>query len=174
MKANSKKLISLFLVFFLIMLSANLYAKKRGAELVITKKNGFQERGELIVVKKDSLLLLFAGRIYVSVSIENIKAITIVKKSKSGTGTLIGVLVGGGGTALYHEIFDGDYEDPSHKHIYTVIYGLIGGAIGALLGASFGASAGKDKIIQLEGMTDSEIQETLDKLRKKARIRDYK
>ena len=28
--------------------------------------------------------------------------------------------------------------------------------------------------IQIEGMTDSEIQETLKKLRKKARIRDYK
>jgi ABC-type lipoprotein release transport system permease subunit len=50
------------------------------------------------------------------------------------------------------------------------MYGLIIGTVGAIIGAV----AGTDKTIQLEGMTDSEIQETLDKLRKKARIRDYK
>jgi hypothetical protein len=173
MNPISKKFISFFLIFSLIMLSGNLYAKKRGAELVITKKNGFQERGELIVVKKDSLLLLFARRIDVSVSIENIKAITIVKKSKSGTGALIGVVVGGGGGALLSLVMNAGHE-PYTIQIRAILTEILGGLGGLLIGAMLGAGAGADKEIRIERMNDLYIQEILDKLRKKARIRDYK
>jgi hypothetical protein len=41
--------------------------------------------------------------------------------------------------------------------------------VGAISGLVWGS-----KTIQIDGITDSEIQETLDKLRKKGRIRDYK
>ena len=59
MKLKRNKLVSLFLVFFLLTLSGNLYAKeRRGAKLQITKKNGIQIAGELITVKPNSLLLL--------------------------------------------------------------------------------------------------------------------
>jgi hypothetical protein len=51
---------------------------------------------------------------------------------------------------------------------------FIGTSVGGLFGAYIGGSVGRDEKIQIEGMTDSEIQETLDRLRKKARIRDYK
>jgi hypothetical protein len=51
---------------------------------------------------------------------------------------------------------------------------LVFGLLGALLGAGVGAVAGTDKKIQIEGMSDLYIQATMDKLRKKARIRDYK
>ncbi len=51
---------------------------------------------------------------------------------------------------------------------------MIGGCIGALIGGIVGAGYGIDKTIQIEGMTDLEIEESLEKLRKKARIRDYK
>jgi len=47
-----KKFLALFLIFSLIILSVNLYAKeRRGAKLLITKKDGQQIRGELIAVK---------------------------------------------------------------------------------------------------------------------------
>ena len=58
MNLTSKKFISLFLVFSIMMLSVNLYAKKLGAELIITKKDGQQIEGKLITVKPNSLLLL--------------------------------------------------------------------------------------------------------------------
>ena len=59
MNPTSKKFLSLFLIFSLMMLSVNLYAKeRRGAKLIITKKDGQLIEGELITVKPSSLLLL--------------------------------------------------------------------------------------------------------------------
>ena len=170
MNPTSKKLISLFLLFSLIMISVNLYAKeRRGAKLTVTKKDGQLIEGELITVKPNSLLLLDTEGKDVSVDIADIKVIRVVKKSKGArTGFLIG-----GGLALIGSI--GQIGAEVHGFIPSFIDGLIFFALpGALIGVIIGAVAGKDKTIQLEGMTDSEIQEALDKLRKKARIRDYR
>ena len=148
MNPTNKKFISLFLVFSLLVLSGNLFAKKRGAELTIQKKDGHLIRGELIAVKEHSLLLLSATD--VSIDIADIKVIRIAKNSKALLGAGIGLLI-------------------------ARIHGnIILGSFSILIGLGIGAGLGKDKTIQIEGMTDSEIQETLEKLRKKARIRDYK
>ncbi len=45
---------------------------------------------------------------------------------------------------------------------------------GMITGGMWGGYIGRDKTIQMEEMTDSEINEAMDKLRKKARIRDYR
>ncbi len=170
MNPTSKKFIALFLVFFLMMLSANLYAKeRRGAKLIITKKDGQQVQGELITVKPNSLLLLNTDGKDESVDMADIKVIRIVKKSKAllaaGLGFLIGAAVGAAvGGSLEAGWIDHGIE------ISAWIGGLIFGAMGGFIVAS----AGKDKTIQIEGMTDSEIKEVMDKLRKKARIRDYR
>jgi len=70
-----KKIIPLFLVFSLLALSGNLLAKeRRGAELIVQKKDGQQVRGELITVKEHSLLLLDSkGK---DASIDNCEEIT--------------------------------------------------------------------------------------------------
>ena len=73
-----KKFVSLFLVFSILMLSINLYAKERlGAKLIIAKKDGQLIEGELITVKYNSLLLLDTGGKDVVVDIEDIKVITV-------------------------------------------------------------------------------------------------
>jgi len=170
MNPTSKKFISLFLIFSSIMLSVNLYAKeRRGAKLIITKKDGQLIEGELITVKPKSLLLLDTEGKDVSVGIADIKVIRVMKKSKGArTGFLIG-----GGLALIVGV--GQIGAEVHGFIPSFIDGLIFFALpGALIGVIIGAVAGTDKTIQIEGMTDSEIRETMDKLRKKARIRDYK
>ncbi len=178
MNPTSKKFISLFLVFSLVMLSTSLYAKeRRGAKLLITKKDGQQIKGELITVKPNSLLLLNTEGKDESVDIADIKVIRIVKKSKAGKAALLGGLFGGLSGALvavytYEEAWTG--AGVGVPILYGLILGAIGGGIGALIGALSGAIAGTDKTIQIEGMTSSEIQEALDKLRKKARIRDYR
>ena len=58
MKSNGQKLISLFLIISLLILPMTLTAKERqGAELHIQRIDGQQVKGELIAVKKSSLLL---------------------------------------------------------------------------------------------------------------------
>ena len=191
MNLKSKKLLSLFLVFSLTMLSANLYAKeRRGAKLIVQRRGDQVQtrykdtpwetsaltgiRGELIAVKPNSLLLLSITGRDVSVDIADIKVIRVVKKSKALLGAGLGLIILGGGTALSIEIFGKDSWEGSEVHGPALLFGAIGAAAGLLIGGITGELLGKDKTIQIEGMTDLEIQEALDKLRKKARIRDYK
>jgi len=169
MKAKGKKLISLVLIFSLMMLSTNLYAKeRRGAKLIITKKNGLQTAGELIAVKPNSLLLLNTEGRDVSVGIADIRNIRILKKSKALLGAGIGLVVGGGGGVLFPHIVGGA-SDPWYWSQIGILTGFGGLLAGAIVGGLFGI----DKKIQIEGKSDLEIQKTMDKLRKKARIRDY-
>jgi len=174
MNPTDKKLISLFLVFSLMMLSVNLYAKeRRGAKLLITKKDWQLIEGELITVKPNSLLLLNTEGKDVSIDIADIRIIRIMKKSMAGEGALTGLLIGGGGLGLIAFITNIGNEDhgPIASFIDTII--LIGLPL-ALIGAIIGAVSKGSKTIQIEGMTESKIKKTLDKLRKKARIRNYK
>ena len=157
MNPTSKKFISLFLVFSLVMLSTNLYAKKRGAKLIVTKNDGQQIQGELITVKPNSLLLLDTEGKDESIDIADIRIIRIVKK-----GALYGLLVGGG-LGLIAGI--DNKEDPFLDSFLGCII---------LVGLPVALIVGTDKTIQIEGMSDSEIQATLEYLRKKARIPDYK
>jgi hypothetical protein len=175
MITSSKKLISLFLIFSLMMLSVNLYAKKKGVEVIVTKKNGQQIGGELITVKKDSLLLLFAGRIDISVGIEEIKVIRIVKKSTFWKGPGLGLLIGAGIGGILGRKLGNSVEGETGGGVaeWVLLGGAAFGIAGYLLGDILGPKKGKDKTILLEGMSDSEIIEAMDKLRKKARIRDY-
>jgi len=182
-----KKCISLFLVFSLFVLSGNLYAKKKGAELIVQKIVGQQVRGELITVKENSLLLLDSeSGADVSVDIREIKLIEIVKKSKSlawggiglVSGAVIGALIGylqgddpsgmttGFGPPMpFPCLFTAD-----EKAFYSGIgWGVIGGALGGI----GGAIAGADKTIQIEGKSETEIRKALNKLRKKARVRNF-
>ncbi len=174
MNPMSKKFISLFLFFSLIMLSVNLYAKeRRGAKLIITKKDGHQIEGELITVKPNSLLLLDTEGKDVSIDIVDIKVIRIVKKSKAaGKGSLTGLKIGGGLGLIAFVVNIGNEEHSAIASFVDTI--ILIGLPAVLIGAIIGGAAGKGKTIQIEGMSDSEIKEALDKLRKKARIRDYK
>jgi hypothetical protein len=85
-------------------------------------------------------------------------------------GALYGLIIGGIGRAFWilgtTEVLEGGESRPGIDFL------VIGGA--TLIGGLIGNAAGKDKTIQIEGMTDSEIKKAMDKLRKKARIRDYK
>jgi len=174
MKPKRNKLVSLFLVFSLMMLSANLYAKeRRGAKLIVTKTDGQLIKGELIAVKPNSLLLLDTEGKDVSIDIGDVRVIRIVKKSKVLQGLGIGLLIGGGSGILLL----GATESAGAEG-----FGGLGGAVialfgivGALLiGGVIGLSAGKDEAIPIEGKPPAFIEFNLEKLRKKARIRDYK
>ncbi|MFB0564675.1 MAG: hypothetical protein ACETWK_03250 [Candidatus Aminicenantaceae bacterium] len=165
-----KKFIALFLVFSLLALSANLYAKeKRGAKLIIIKTDGQQIKGELIAVKENSLLLLDSeSGADVTVNINEIYFIRIVKKKKAWKYSL----VAGGGVGLIEVIasigevhgFFSTFIDPFIESF--IFIGLPVAGIVAII-------EGRDKTIRIKGRPDTDVKEALEELRKKARIPNY-
>ena len=146
--------------------------ERRGAELLIIKKDGQLVEGELITVKPTSLLLLDRYGRDVAIGIEKIKTIRIVKKSKARLGSYIAVAIMIGFVSLYA-------ISANRRGDEGALWGgiLLAGVLSvpaSVLGGTIGIIAGIDKTIRIEGRTDSEIQEALDYLRKKARVRDYK
>jgi hypothetical protein len=158
-------------------LSGNLYAKNKGAKLIVTKIDGQQIGGELITVKPNSLLLLNTEGRDVSVGIGDIRVIRIVKKSKFFQSLGIGLLIGVGTGAILG-LAEGGSIDFFGGTVTGGENALIGGALlgfnGLILGGISGLASGTDKTIQLEGRSEKELELVLKKLRKKARIRDYK
>lgn len=160
---------AMFLVLSFLVLSVNLHAEKKGANLIIQKKDGQQARGELIAVKKNSLLLLgFESGADFSVDTSNIRVIKILTKSSAKKGALYGFFIGAGVGAVLG--YTADPDAPPSREATAAIAGISVGLIGALIGFV----SGRDEKIQLEGKSDSEIQEILEMLRKKARIRNYR
>lgn len=159
-----KKFLALFMVLLLTAFSGNVFAKKRGADLLIQKKDGQQIRGELIAVKQNALLLLeHESGADTSVDINHIKDVTINKKSKVLLGAGLGLLIGSCGGALVGSGME-----------FTLSQALVCAGLGALTGGVTGVVIGQDKTIPVEGKSDWEVKEILDKLRKKARVPDYK
>ena len=169
-----KNAIPLFLILTFIMLSVDLYAKeRRGAELIITKKGGGQLSGELIAVKPDSLLLQDPAGTDVSVEVAEIRKIRIVRKSKLGQGILFGALAGAGVGVIIgtRHPEGGTLGNLNLGPLSDFAYSTLGGI---LAGGAIGIAKGKDKTIQLEGMSDSEFQEAMEYLWKKARVRNFR
>ena len=171
-----KKITSAFLVITLVILIAPVLAKeRRGAELLIQKVDGQQIKGELITVKENTLLLLSPIGSDLSVCIDDVIYIKIVKKSKFMSGAIRGLPIGlgvglvmgvMGGVSLW-----GESDTSDHTEIF--FGSLLGGGIyGFLVGGGIGALS-KDKTFQIKGKSDSEIKEILEKLRTKARISNY-
>lgn len=171
-----KKFIALFLIIAFIGMNCATYKKgeginlapgqKPGVIIIIQKTDGHQVKGELIAVKDNSLLLLSESGTDVLVGIRDIKVIKIVKKSNIGYGFLIGAAAFAAFGALAYR--PSSFFDLG-RGVEATMYGLLGG----LLGILYAAIAGSDEIIQIEGKSDSEIEEALEKLRKKARVPDF-
>lgn len=163
-----KKLISLFLVVSMLLLSIPLSAKqRRGADLLIWRTDVTEVRGELIAVKENSLVLMKRDSgADLTVDIEDISTITIVKKSKALLAGGLGALICGGGLWLY-----GSTQSTFDFYDNWPIIALVA-AGGLVIGGAVGTVVGIDKTIQFEGKSDSEIQEILENLQKKARVRN--
>jgi hypothetical protein len=169
-----KKFVSLLLVFSILLLSGNVFANaKRGAELIVVKKDGQELRGELIVVKESSLLLLgYVSAADVSIDICDIRVIRIKGRSKFIQGLAIGGLVGGAGGVVFTAVLADELEPNILAYLlFAGLYAAAGGLLGGIVGAAAGTG---ERTIQIEGKSDSEIQRILGDLRKKARVRDYK
>ena len=141
--------------------------EKPGTDRVVLTKDNKTHRGELITVKQNSRLLLSDRRADVTVDIQEVRNLTIIKKSKAGKGCLYGALGTGGSIALGY-LLEGGVADELF-YIGVGGWALIGGIIGAL----FGAAAGRDETILVSTKTDAELKEILNQLHSKARVPEY-
>ena len=171
MRKSIALVVSLFLVFSIL----NLQAKERkGAEVIISTKDGLDVRGELIAVKESSLLLMEKDSgVDIAVDIGHVNVITIEKNSKlllgAGIGASVGVVFGSGYIIFTHS--DSHWLWERAKNAGLV--GAAGAGIGALIGGIVGAAMSGNERIQITQKTSAEIKEILKKLRKKARVPDY-
>lgn len=168
------KITSLWVVFSLLGLSGNLMAgEKRGATVVVQKKDGAQEKGELIAVKQNSILLLGSSSgADVSIDVPDIKTIGILKKSRAGAGFGYGFLIGGAagaGIGLICSRGTGWIKFPRIDYVLIIGAGL--GLAGGLIGVM--VSGPSEQTIQIEGKGEPEVQYELRALKPKARIPDY-
>lgn len=152
----------------------NLYAKKRGAELIIWKKDGQLIKGELIAVKENSLLILDAEGKDVNIEIHEITLIGFKRKLRMLKGFVQGTLICAGYLIIDQNfISSGNRNNISFRNLIWDA-AVFGGSTGALVAVLTRGSPRTIKTLHMEGMADSEIQKTLDILRKKARIRNNK
>jgi hypothetical protein len=166
-KKSAGKLVFSALAILLLVIPNNVSAKaRRGANLVITRLDGSQVSGELIAVKRDSLLLLSSGRDE-SIDIATIETVRVVKKSKAGKGALYGFLAGAVGGALWglnHQ--DEDVLGSST----SLVAGMYAGAIGALGGLVLVVVLSFDTTFPVAGEPEALTRSRLEKLRAHARL----
>jgi hypothetical protein len=165
--------IKILLFSMLLLFNGSAAGAKRGAEIVVQKTDGHQVQGELIAVKKSSLLLLEAESRYdVSVDVKEIQLVHILKGPKTGLGAISGFLVGGvvGVAATGKNNDCGGCPNSASRNIFG---GALVGGIGALIGALIGSSAGGNEIIIFHGLPPEELDEELEKMRSKARIKNF-
>ncbi len=169
MNAKGNTFITLAIIISLAALSGDLYARKKGADLSIQKTDGQHLQGELIAVKESSLLVMESGTLNdLAIDIRDIKFITIQRKSKFWRGAGFGFLMGSLGAMLATGFIHADWMMDTPGGVVT--YGAIGGAVGAITGGLLVKGAGVDLTIEIEGKSDSEIEEILGTLRSQARV----
>jgi len=179
MKRRSKmkrSMIASTMIALLILSSLAAAEERRGAEILITKKDGTQVSGELVAVKKDSLLLVAnepAAGMDLTVGLKDIKEVKIVKKSKAGKGLLYGLLLGGGGGAAAG-LLSGDDPDgfvsfsASDK---AALFGIFFGGLGLVIGGIVGGLSGADEVLSIGGISESGLGWIQARLAESARLK---
>jgi hypothetical protein len=174
-EGEMKTFIALFLAFSILVISGDIFAKERkGDDVIIQKTDGTQVTGELIAVKENAFLLMDRDSgVDVTVEIEEVSVVRIVKKSKlllgTGAGLATGLIMG---AAISHFGGPGSGSLCPDENAIAAMGATVGLTI---LGAVIGSGAGKDETIQIvEGMPDSTIKAILAELSKKARVKNAK
>jgi hypothetical protein len=168
MKTMTAKLIASVLIISFLIFPAGLSAKeRRGANLIVTRLDGSQVAGELIAVKRDSLLLLNNVGRDESIDLADVKTVRIVKKSRAGKGALYGFLVGAAGGALWGSA---NQDEDVWGNGTAWVAGAYVGAIGALSGLLVGSVAGVDSSFTFAGQSEAAESAYWEKLRAHARV----
>lgn len=141
MKAKSRMIVAWVMMAALLLASAPLSAKERkGAQVAVQREDGSEIRGELLMVKRDGLVI-GNGNGGAIVSLADVRSLRIVRRSKGGYGFLFGLI---GGTFLGYELSrkGSDLDAGSNFMMSAAFLGLPF----ALIGAGIGLIAGTDLV----------------------------
>ncbi len=146
-------------------------AERKGAELSILRADGGQLQGELVAVRGETLILLL-GVLDASVDLGEISRITVVRKSRIGTGVGIGLGLGLGAGLLTGMTSSDDppgWFSLSRSEKGTLV-GMAVGGVGVIVGLISGVIAGIDKNISMESISPEGRQRLLRDLAKWSRM----
>ena len=120
----------LCLLFFGLIVKTAAQDMKKGALVVVHTKEGKTVKGELLLVKNDSIILMdsFAG-LDIPFKVEIIKKVVIKKKGGVFHGLSVGGVFGGVGGALLG-FLSGDGDGWFSAEGSAVFLGMSGGALG--------------------------------------------
>jgi len=158
-------------IMVLALLAPRLAAdESRGAQVVVTRNDGILVRGELLAVKGTDLLIMEgSARGGVSVSLAEVKLVTVVKRGKAGL-ILGGVLLGGaagGGLGAAVESGQHGFMSGVGKEART----RAGAVLGVLVGGLLGVAMCSNKEFPVDGASPDSVNVVASKLRPLARDR---
>jgi hypothetical protein len=181
---KTKYLVFVFIFILIAFPSESLAKEKRGAKLQIQKKDATYLTGELIAVKKESLLLVDSDTaVDIAVALDDIEVIEILKKPKlligAGIGLVFGAAVGTGSGFILGDDEPRAGDEQGNFKTRTaaekaLVNSILFGLIGLIGGGIVGADMGKTETIYFSDLTPEEKAEALQKLSSKARIPDLK
>jgi len=140
-----------------------------GANVVITKKDGTLTPGELLAVKRNALVVSTGEASpgeSVSIAIEEIGKVKVIKESNVGKGILWGALIGGGLGVVGGLIVP---YNQNQAYPYSIIGGLLFGVLGAGIGAAI--AGGGNATFQFENLSKEERDSALLQLSNYAAIK---
>ena len=136
-------------------------AARRGKTVEVHLRDGGVVRGELLVVKTDSLVVYhrasYEGR---TIQVEDIAMVHVIRKS----GLIQGFMLGGAAGFLLGSVFPNQSESILPPVLVVLPLGMLTGAI-------IGAVAGKDKKYDMYMISPKLVRLNLAKLRRFARER---
>lgn len=170
MEPRSRQLLATILASLLLLLPGDLAAReRRGAEIVVSLKDGRTVSGELIAVKPGSLLILDPAGKDESIGLADIATFRVFKKHRPVRGTLYGTLVGAAAAGVAgYALVPKNTEYPLLVPMYC---GFIGAVVGGFIGlvSQSGSDLGAEVVIA--GRSEAEVEDALAKLSRLVRRR---
>ncbi len=143
---------------------------RRGASVIVTTRAGSRIAGELITVKRDSLLVMDESGRDQAFDLNGVESVVVARSPKVGTGGLFGMIIGlGAGLALSSALYHN--ADPCESIGPRTAVVLLGSVVGLVGGALAGSAAGTDLTIKIPNENNAPARASaLARLRKYARI----
>ena len=164
MKSRAMSVAVLALSALFIALPGGLSAKgRRGALIILTKVDGAQVKGELFLVKPDSLLVLRRGAA-LTIPRDRVRSVSILRRSREARGALTGFATG-----AMIGIFLGITNDDHFHASPAVPVGAVAGGLGLVIGLATSRGAKVESVVPLAGLAGPAADERWNALRAHSR-----